>query len=119
MAENDSNQVNRREFLRKAAITGAVAWAIPVVQSVAATPAYARHLGTACAHSTPDTLGGSCMGTCKAVCRATPTCGTDNGGPCATFCNANNVCHQGVCCTNACNQGAWTCTNCVVTFAGC
>ena len=118
MADHERKDLNRREFLRKAAITGAVAWAVPIIQSVSATPAYAQTQGTACPHSTPDTLGGSCMGTCKGVCRSTASCGKDNGGPCAGVCNSG-ICSAGLCCANACNPGAWTCTNCAVTFAGC
>jgi hypothetical protein len=123
MAENENSGLNRREFLRKAAITGAVAWAVPVIQSVAATPAYAFHQGSPhpCPHSFPEGSGESCMGTCQAKC-------TNCSGPgqaCNVWCNSSAVCQPGdVCCENACNPGAWTCGpnaqgQCVATFAGC
>ena len=64
MAENERNELNRREFLRKAAITGAVAWAVPVIQSVAATPAYAQtpavRTPRGCQHSLGGESGGGC-----------------------------------------------------------
>jgi hypothetical protein len=99
MANEERNEVNRREFLRKAAITGAVAWAIPVVQSVAATPAYAFHNGTPhpCPHSTPDIPEQSCMGTCKVVC------GTGTG--CSAQCQPQ--CSAGLCDPNTCDQRCW------------
>jgi hypothetical protein len=107
MADEERNEVNRREFLRKAAITGAVAWAIPVVQSVAATPAYAQTLSPGCPHSTPDTLGGSCMGTCKATCVI--QIGVECGSGCNDDCNAN--CQPNIgCFPQACRQACWTCT---------
>jgi hypothetical protein len=126
MGDEDRKDLNRREFLRKAAITGAVAWALPVVQSVAATPAYAFHQGTPhpCPHSDPDTSGGSCMGTCKAKC-ISQGC-TGEGGRCAPKCQVGaGICSgANVCCENACNPNAWNCkvgSTClaVATFAGC
>ena len=37
----------RRDFLKKAAVTGVgVAWAAPVIQTVAATKAYAHDMGS-------------------------------------------------------------------------
>jgi hypothetical protein len=105
MGENENSGLNRREFLRKAAITGAVAWAIPVVQSVAATPAYAFHQGTPhpCPHSTPDVSGQSCQATCIAKCGGGSGC-TDprRPGTCAD-CRAN------VCPESYCNPNCWVC----------
>lgn len=108
MADNEKNELNRREFLRKAAITGAVAWAIPVVQSVAATPAYAQTQGTLCPHSTPDTAGGSCMGSCHS--RGFAACGKDCGGGCAAICNV--ACSGGQCPPQYCNPLCFNVTNC-------
>ena len=44
--EKDPKELNRRAFLRRAALTGvATAWVAPVVQSIAATPAFAQTVG--------------------------------------------------------------------------
>jgi hypothetical protein len=131
MASDDKSGMDRREFLRKAAITGAVAWAVPAIQTVAASPAYASHspTPTVCEHSpivgreecetNPcHCLGEDCMSTCKCVCLNTASCAKENAGKCQqTVCGV--VCSGGTCCANACNQSAYTCTNCTVTFAGC
>src|SRR5918996_5495145 len=109
MADNERNELNRREFLRKAAITGAVAWAIPVVQTITATPAYASHVP--CAHSPHDPGDsefepGTCMGVCKSVhTRCPPGAGT--GGNCADICNA--ACSQGTCPTQYCVASNYNC----------
>ena len=120
MADEERNEVNRREFLRKAAITGAVAWALPVVQSVAASPAYAQTACSprACQHSLGGSSGQGCMGACQgsgqgcgAACNQ--FCGAA-GGPCdcpGNFCkctavcvtaNWNNCVYQGPACTGPC-----------------
>src|ERR687892_2332746 len=102
MADNERNELNRREFLRKAAITGAVAWAVPVIQSVAATPAYAQAQGTpTCVHSPAAAGIPSCKGACGQAGQA--QCGKDCGGGCETICAActggmQNPCpHNGYC----------------------
>jgi hypothetical protein len=136
MAEDAKKGMDRREFLRKAAIAGGVAWAVPVIQTVAATPAYAFHQGSPhpCPHSTPATLGGSCMGTCQAVCTQ-QGCGDGAGNRCNDACAPNGPaqCVSGFCCEQACNPAAWDCcdaanNNCVgntsqcravAAFAGC
>lgn len=104
MPENERNELNRREFLRKAAITGAVAWAIPVVQSVAATPAYAQTGTTTCCHS----FSGAGTSGCKEACTSS---GAGCGGPCQTACTSLCPVGQGGCnpCSNpqACNPGCW------------
>jgi hypothetical protein len=77
MADHEKNGLNRREFLRKAAVTGAVAWAIPVIQTVAATPAAA---GTPfCGHSE-----------CIAACIAGRCAGLSDGerAACNAFCQS-------------------------------
>jgi hypothetical protein len=115
MDKDQDKGMNRREFIRKAAITGAVAWAVPAIQTVAATPAYAQTNGTpaVCPHSPPGgeegLPGETCMSTCKGAC------GTSTG--CAAICNS--VCARGVCCANACNPGAWSCVGGSPQFAGC
>jgi hypothetical protein len=105
MADKESNELNRREFLRKAAVTGAVAWAVPIVQSVAATPAYAQAAGTVCQHSIGPN---SCMEACKS--RGQAACGHDCGGGCATICNP--ACAQGTCPPQYCNPACFTVTDC-------
>lgn len=99
MADNERNELNRREFLRKAAITGAVAWAIPVVQSVAATPAYANHTGTPqdCQHSIGGDSGEGCMGACQASSPGGcgPLCQQECGPACdcpGNFCPCDEIC---------------------------
>jgi hypothetical protein len=75
MPEFEKGGMDRRQFLRRAAVTtAAAAWAAPIVQTVAATPAYASHNGTPhagmCTHSPdpefPDAE--NCMDTCGAKC---------------------------------------------------
>jgi hypothetical protein len=113
MTDEKRNELNRREFLRKAAVTGAVAWAVPMVQSVAATPAYAQMGGTVCQHSEGPN---NCMDACKS--RGVAACGKDCGGGCADICNP--ACAQGTCPPQYCNAGCFTVTSCsgscTVTF---
>jgi hypothetical protein len=116
MAENENSGLNRREFLRKAAITGAVAWAIPVVQTITATPAYASHVP--CAHSPHDPGDsefepGTCMGVCKGRHQSCPPAG-GTGGQCADICNAN--CAQGACPTQFCSPACYQCSGGNITF---
>ncbi|HEV2755714.1 MAG TPA: twin-arginine translocation signal domain-containing protein [Actinomycetota bacterium] len=115
MDGNDKKSLERRDFLRKAALTGAAAaWAAPVVQTVAATPAFAQ-TGTTpatCHHSLGGITGEGCMGACK------------TSGSCGQACNTacNNLCpvQQGggndrLCnCAQACDPAKWS--NC--TYAG-
>jgi hypothetical protein len=111
MAENESSGVNRREFLRKAAITGAVAWAIPVVQSVAATPAYAQTSATVCVHSPVGAGNPSCKGACGTAGQA--QCRKDCGGGCESVCEAC-ICGGGNPCPSPdyCNPSCFTMTSC-------
>lgn len=102
--------LDRRDFLRKAAITGAAAaWAAPVIQTVAATPAFAQTAGTPgpCDHSAcvaacntnADCRGqaGLCEERCRALCPP--------GTPCSAACVAAGVC------TDATDGGsAWAST---------
>jgi hypothetical protein len=107
MADNERNDLNRREFLRKAAITGAVAWAVPVIQSVSATPAFAQTGSpTCCGHSeTPSGGCGNCMDACKTAC------GTAAG--CSSLCDPNSVCTfpDNTCPPNRCVATCYSCVN--------
>ncbi len=96
MSNDDREDLKRRDFLRKAAMTtAAAAWAAPVIQSVAATPAFAQSQGTPppptdepCGHSTG--LNGGCMGACASVCGGNQCGGQGNrnqaAGPCTVYC---------------------------------
>jgi len=98
---DERKSVDRREFLRKAAITGAAAaWAAPVIQTVAATPAFAQTAGTpaVCDHSA-----------CVAACNTNETCrgekspistGPGSGNLCEYRCR--NFCPPGTPCSAAC-----------------
>ena len=104
--------LGRREFLRRAAITGAVAWAVPVVQTVAATPAYAQEQGTPLVEDCfkSEGPGGGCMGACTASgCPGDACDGVDpdpcnplGQGPCQFYCPSgsggdNPCCNPGLC----------------------
>ncbi|HEX2294710.1 MAG TPA: twin-arginine translocation signal domain-containing protein [Actinomycetota bacterium] len=116
MSTEDRKSVERREFLRKAAVTGAAAaWAAPIVQTVAATPAFAQTSTTpaTCHHSLGGISGGGCMSACQAS-------GSGCGSTCQNQCN--NLCpvQQGagsdrLCnCAQACDPAKWV--NC--TYQG-
>lgn len=76
MDRDERRAMNRRQFLRRAAVTTAAgAWAVPVIHSVAATPAFASTVGTPCDHSL-----------CVAACNAVPGC-RGRGGNCQKICN--------------------------------
>lgn len=117
----DKKSVERREFLRRAAATGvAAAWAAPIVQTVAATPAFASHQGTphACQHSlcvaafneAADAQGrseckqmGGGQNFCDSRCPIVP--GTDRA------CNCDNLCDS--------SQYTFSPDSCTPTVAGC
>jgi|ERR671925_2044620 hypothetical protein len=112
MADNERNELNRRDFLRKAAITGAVAWSLPVIQSVAASPAYAQTACTpnACQHS----LGGLSGGGCMSACQGSGNC----GGSCNAFCRPACDCPGNFCpCSRLCDPAQWQ--NCVFIGTPC
>ncbi len=115
MTDEDRGGLDRREFIRRAAMTAAAAaWVAPAIQTVAATPAFAGSQGTpppddggdGCGHSTG--LNGGCMGACGSVCGgdqcggfANPS-GTQEQGPCSTYCapgqgNDNPCVNVGLC----------------------
>jgi hypothetical protein len=110
MAEKETNGLNRREFLRKAAITGAVAWAIPVVQSVAATPAFAQMGSPPCIH-------GRCVSSCLAgPCNDEAMCETE----CAALCLPPSVpAGSRACCIQSCLPSNWANCNFIGSTAGC
>lgn len=114
MADEHADQVQRREFLRRAGIAGAAAvWAAPIVNTIAATPAYAQAVGTPqpCFKSTLNAAGWSCMDACAASgCTGDACDGVDadpnqiycNQGPCQFFCPSgqggdNPCCNPGLC----------------------
>jgi hypothetical protein len=118
--------VGRREFLRRAAIAGGVAWAAPIIQTVAATPAYAQSLGTPrdCFKSGP----GSCMEACTSVCDQLGMGGNMSGeacngvdpdpcntvyggqGPCQFFCPSGQGGDNPCCNRFLCEASNFTCT---------
>lgn len=115
MSTEDKKSLERREFLRKAAVTGAAAaWAAPLVQTVAATPAFAQSQGTpaggGCFHSIG--LNAGCKGACTQKC---------TGNQCNDLCNKycppgsgsdNPCCNAELCDPNkfVCSAGAATAT---------
>lgn len=97
-------ELNRRDFLRRAGIGAAAAWAIPVIQSVAATPAFAQSQGSpsGCFHSIslPDKPNG-CMETCTGIAA------TGNAGSCQDVCGpACNLPNNG-CPPQYCQSSCW------------
>ena len=110
---NDNGKaMQRREFLRKAAVTGAAAaWAAPVVQSIAASPAYAQAPGT------PAPAGCCVHGQCVEACQQSgdPGCGNScelscsdarepgGGGLCRRY---DSVGYR--CIFESCNPNNWT-----------
>ena len=90
---DEKKALDRRQFLRRSAVTAAAAaWAAPVIQSVAASPAFAQTQGSAskCFHSI-DTAEGKlngCMETCQGAFDAANAGG--NGGQCN-----HNICGPG------------------------
>lgn len=109
MQPEDKKSLERREFLRKAAVTGAAAaWAAPVIQTVAATPAFAQTTltGVTCHHSLGGPRGGGCMEACQA------SGGGGCGGTCANQCDGlcpnkagtqDRLCN----CAQACDVTKW------------
>lgn len=111
-----SKELDRRAFLRRAGMTGlAAAWVAPVVQSIAATPAYATTVGqTPVPEDCFKSIGatGGCMGACTASgCGGSACDGKDDDpcnphyggqGPCQYFCPSgqggdNPCCNPGLC----------------------
>jgi hypothetical protein len=115
--EQDPKAFDRRAFLRRAALTGvATAWVAPVVQSIAATPAFAQTVGQTpvpedCFHSSGGPNDTGCMGACTASCTGEACDGLDpdpcnphyfGDGPCAYLCapgqgGGNPCCNPHLC----------------------
>jgi hypothetical protein len=118
MDKDQDKGMNRREFIRKAAITGAVAWAVPAIQTVAATPAYAQTSGTACVHS-PNENAPNCKDACAV--RGQAECGKECGGGCESICadciqGGGNVCPSPDYCNPACFDVTSCSGSCTVVF---
>jgi hypothetical protein len=119
----DKSGLDRREFLRRAAVTtAAAAWAAPVIQTVAASPAFASTNGTpapgGCFHSVGGDTGEGCMGACTSSGCTGDACDGfgDPDGPCATLCNispGNQCCNPGLCV-----PANFTCVNGVAVYGG-
>ena len=117
MKAESPKSVERREFLRKAAITGAAAaWAAPLVQTVAATPAFAQTAGTQgpCFHSIQQSEGK--LRGCMEACTGNGCQGNQCSPACIAACTpqgcglANNqCCNDGLCVSsnwaNCCYSG--------------
>lgn len=98
---DDLNRVDRRTFLRRAAVTTATAaWAAPMIQTIVARPAYA---GTPveCDHS-------ACIGAC-AMSGNEATCGGPPGDVCMAACGGFGCGEGGQLCSDpaACDPAAW------------
>jgi len=98
---DDTSGLNRRQFLRRAAITTATAaWAAPVIQTIAARPAYA---GTpvVCDHS-------ACIGAC-ALSGDANSCGGPPGQVCAAACGQFGCGTDGLICSDpaVCDPARW------------
>ena len=96
---DEKKGLDRRDFLRKAAVTGAAAaWAAPVIQTVAASPAFAQTAGTPapCDHSA-----------CVAACNTNPACrgqpSPDGSGNLCEY-RCRNLCPPGTPCSAACTS---------------
>jgi hypothetical protein len=116
-----SKELDRRAFLRRAGMTGlAAAWVAPVVQSIAATPAYAQTVGQTpvpedCFHS----FDGGCMAACTAAgCTGGACDGTDpdpcnphygGEGPCQYFCPSGQGGNNPCCNPGLCNSANFEC----------
>jgi hypothetical protein len=107
MDKDREKGMDRRDFIRKAAITGAVAWAVPAIQTVAATPAFAGVQGS------PPCVHGLCVSACT-------TGGCENDDLCEDECDLLCL-PEGTpgggrrCCIQACDIENWNDTPCEFT----
>lgn len=115
--------LDRRQFIRRAAVTtAAAAWAAPMIQTVAASPAFAGTNGTpapeGCFHS-------DAQSNCMDACTSQPGCTGDlcdglgndpNPGPCGAFCNIRpgNAC----CNPELCDASKFNCSTGVAVYSG-
>jgi len=125
LPDQDPKAFNRRAFLRRAALTGvATAWVAPVVQSIAATPAFAQTVGQTpvpedCFHSVGGPNDGGCMDACtSAGCTGSACDGTDpdpcnphygGEGPCQYLCPSGQGGDNPCCNPGLCNSAYFTC----------
>lgn len=121
--------LNRRQFLRRAAATGAaVAWAAPLVRTIVATPAYAQSVGTptACFHSVGGPDGGGCMSACtRAGCTGAACDGVDEDpenslgqGPCQLYCPSGQGGDNPCCNPGLCDPSNFDCREGVAVYTG-
>jgi hypothetical protein len=116
-----TNGLDRRAFLRRAAAVGAAVWSAPLLQTVAATPAFAQVQGTRqpCFKSGPGSCMEACTGTCSAqgfgqcgeACDGLDPdpCGLYNGqGPCQNFCPSAQGGGNPCCNAELCNPANFT-----------
>ncbi len=91
--------VNRRELVRKLAMTGAAAFLIPTVMTLAATPGYAQ--GTLSPNCAPCTADAQCaIGNCNNFGACSENNGDrPTGGDCSGV--GGGACCSGVCLNNA------------------
>ena len=90
------DHLRRREFLRRAAVTGAVVWAVPTIDTIVAKPAFA---GTS-----PQGDCSTCNGACNAAGPQQKGANGNGGNACLALCKAlcpsdhGNGCAGGICC---------------------
>ena len=105
--------LHRRAFLRRGLIAGGIVWAAPVVQTLAASPAFAQAAGSPapCFHSLGGPDGNGCQGACtQAGCTGTQCngYGDTTPGPCAVYC-AEHVPDHPCCNPGLCDPANFTC----------
>ncbi len=110
MPEDKSSELNRRTFIRRAAATTAAAvWAAPVIQTVAATPAFAQTQGSPspgqCFKKTDPSAGktNGCIETCIASgCK-------HSNEECKTICYGSCNLPEEACASEFCDPRCWSC----------
>ncbi len=109
MPEDDRSELNRRAFIRKAAATTAAAWAVPVISTVAATPAFAESQGSpppqGCFKKVDPASGknAGCIETCMGTGCKHPQ------DECRVICYS--VCNlpEEACAAEYCDPACWSC----------
>jgi hypothetical protein len=122
----DKSGLDRREFLRRAAVTtAAAAWAAPVIQTVSASPAFAQTNGTPqpdnCFHSISRDEGklNGCQNTCKlrdtgsdeelgTIPVGEQVCGPPDGA-CNVICSEACTGPENSCPPEYCDLACWGC----------
>jgi hypothetical protein len=127
--------MNRRTFLRRAAVTGAAAaWATPVIQTITARPAFASGTPAECGHSfgqapgtCPERLDQGCMGACQQACH--PDCDeitavqeNECNEVCGVLCpnvgGGGELPNQTCCDAGVCDTTKWTCVDGQACYGG-